>query len=62
MIKFCSMCCRLTIDDLREMLISGKIEDDCIGECGSEFTAYVADDLITASSKEDFIKQVKDSE
>ena len=35
MIKFCSMCCGLTIDDLREMMIGGKIEDDCIGECGS---------------------------
>lgn len=62
MIKFCSMCSGLTIDDLKEMLLGGKIEDDCICECGSEFTAYVGDDLITASSKEDFIKQVKESE
>lgn len=60
MIKFCSMCSGLTIDYLKEMLPDYEIEDDCIGECGMEFTAYVEDDLITASSKEDFIKQVKE--
>lgn len=59
MIKVCSMCSGMSIDDLKEMLLGREIEDGCIGECGSEFTAYVGDDLITASSQEEFIEQAK---
>ena len=46
-------------EDLKAALLGREIEDTCIGECGSEFTAYVGDDLITASSEEDFIEQCK---
>ncbi len=49
----------MSIEDLKAALLGREIEDTCIGECGSEFTAYVGDDLITASSQEDFIEQCK---
>ena len=59
MIKVCSMCSGMSIEDLKAALLGREIEDTCIGECGSEFTAYVGDDLITVSSQEDFIEQCK---
>lgn len=59
MIKVCSMCSGMSIDDLKEMLLGKEIEDECIGECGCEFAGYVGDDLITASSQEEFIEQAK---
>lgn len=59
MIRVCSMCSGMSIDDLRNALLGREIEDECIGECGSEFTAYVGEDLITASSEEDFVAQTK---
>ena len=59
MIKVCSMCSGMSIEVLKAALLCREIEDTCIGECGSEFTAYVGDDLITASSEEDFIEQCK---
>ncbi|MCR8746962.1 hypothetical protein [Romboutsia lituseburensis] len=58
MIKVCSMCSGMSIDDLKNALLGKEVEDMCIGECGSEFVGYVEDDLVTASSQEDFIKQV----
>ena len=51
MIKVCSMCSGMSIEDLKAALLGREIEDTCIGECG--------DDLITASSEEDFIEQCK---
>lgn len=62
MIKICSMCSRIDIDELKNALPNEIIEDDCIDECGSEFTAYVGDDLITTTSFEDFIKQCKEKD
>lgn len=59
MIKLCSACSGISIDDLKEALLGREIEDTCIGECGSEFTGYVGDDLITADSVEDFIEKSK---
>ncbi|MGL5692999.1 MAG: hypothetical protein ACRCXA_02920 [Peptostreptococcaceae bacterium] len=59
MIRVCSMCSGISIDDLKEMLLGKEIEDECIGECGCEFTGYVGDDLVSASSQEDFVKQAK---
>lgn len=59
MVKFCSMCSGISIDDLKEALLGMELDDNCIGECGSEFTAYVQDELITASSFEDFLNQSK---
>ena len=44
MIKVCSMCSGMSIEDLKAALLGREIEDTCIGECGSEFTAYVGDD------------------
>ena len=41
MIKVCSMCSGMSIEDLKAALLGREIEDTCIGECGSEFTAYV---------------------
>lgn len=48
MIKLCSMCSGMSVEDLKAALLGREIEDTCIGECGYEFTAYVGDDLITA--------------
>ena len=45
--------------ELKEALLGREIEEFCIGECGSEFTAYVGDDLVTADSQEDFIEKCK---
>ena len=59
MIKMCSMCSGMSVEDLKAALLGREIEDMCIGECGSEFTAYVGDDLVTAESQEDFIQQCK---
>lgn len=60
MIKICSMCSGINIDELKKYFPGEAIEDDCIDECGSEYTAYVGDDLITATSFEDFIEQCKE--
>lgn len=59
MIKICSACSGISIDDLKAALLGREVEDTCIGECGSEFTGYVGDDLITADSVEDFIEKAK---
>lgn len=59
MIKICSACSGISIDDLKEALLGREIEDTCIGECGSEFTGYVGDELVTADSVEDFIEKCK---
>lgn len=56
MIRVCSMCSGMSIDELKEALLGKIIEDECIGECGSEFVGYANDDLITASSQEEFIE------
>ena len=47
------------VEELKEALLGREIEEFCIGECGSEFTAYVGDDLVTADSQEDFIEKCK---
>lgn len=60
MIRVCSACSGMSIDDLREALLGREIENECIGECGAEFTSYVGDDLITASSLDDFVNQAKE--
>ena len=57
MINFCSMCSRISIDDLKRTLLEVDIKEDCICECGSAFTAYVDTELITAKDKEDFLSQ-----
>jgi hypothetical protein len=57
MIRLCSMCLGLNIDTFKKSLLEEEIEDDCIYECGSEFTAYVKDELITANDEQDFIDQ-----
>ncbi|MEF9990866.1 MAG: hypothetical protein RRZ84_03330 [Romboutsia sp.] len=59
MIRVCSMCSGMSIDDLKNALLGKEIEDECIGECGCEFTGYVGEELITASSEENFIEQAK---
>lgn len=59
MIRVCSMCSGMSVEDLREMLLGKEIEDGCIGECGCEFTGYTDEDLITASSQEEFVEKVK---
>ena len=59
MIKFCSTCSGMSVEDLKAALLGREIEDTCIGECGCEFTAYVGDDLVTASSQEEFIEKCK---
>ena len=51
MIKVCSMCSGMSIEDLKAALLGREIEDTCIGECGSEFTAYVGDDLISQNEE-----------
>jgi hypothetical protein len=53
------MCSGMNIEELKAALLGREIEDECICECGSEFTAYVGDELITADSQEDFINQCK---
>ena len=57
MIKVCSGCLGMSIDELKEALLGRDIEDECIGECGCEFAGYDEDDLITASSQEEFIEK-----
>lgn len=57
MISFCSMCSGVSEDELKRALLEVDIKEDCICECGSEFTAYVDTELITAKDKEDFIAQ-----
>lgn len=57
MISFCSMCSCISEDELKKSLLEVDIKEDCICECGSEFTAYVDTELITAKDKEDFIDQ-----
>lgn len=57
MIKVCSMCSGMSIDALRDALLGREIEDNCTGECGVEFVGYAGDDLITASSEEEFIEK-----
>lgn len=59
MIKICSACSGISIDDLKNALLGVEVEDTCIGECGSEFTGYVDDELVTADSVEDFIEKCK---
>ncbi|WP_250673454.1 hypothetical protein LZ906_005045 [Paraclostridium ghonii] len=57
MVNFCSMCSGINKDDLRIALLETNIEEDCIYECGSKFTGYVDDELVTAKDEEDFINQ-----
>ena len=49
MIKLCSMCSGMSVEDLKAALLGREIEDTCIGECGMEFVGYVGDDLVEAS-------------
>lgn len=59
MIKICPACSGMNADELRNALLGVEIEEECIGECGCEFTGCVNDELVTASSQEDFIAQAK---
>ena len=59
MINMCSMCSGMSVEDLKAALLGREIEDTCIGECGMEFVAYVGDDLVEASSQEEFIEKCK---
>lgn len=59
MIKVCSACSGMSIEDLKNALLGREIEDECIGECGCEFAGYVDDDLVTASSQHEFIEKSK---
>ncbi|MGL5313886.1 MAG: hypothetical protein ACRC92_11630 [Peptostreptococcaceae bacterium] len=59
MIKVCPACSGMNIEELKKALLGREIDEVCIGECGSEYTAYVGDDLITADSQEDFIEKCK---
>jgi len=59
MIKICSACSGMSIEDFKNALLGVEIEDECIGECGCEFAGYVDDDLITASSQDEFIEKCK---
>lgn len=59
MIKICSMCSGMSVEDLKAALLGREIEDNCIGECGMEFVGYVGDDLVEASSQEEFIEKCK---
>jgi len=49
----------MSIEDFKNALLGVEIEDECIGKCGCEFADYVDDDLITASSQDDFIEKSK---
>ena len=54
MIKICSMCSGISIDDLKKRLSGDvEIEDGCIYECGSEFTAYKNCLLYTSDAADD---------
>ena len=59
MIRICPMCSNIDVEELEALLPGEEIEEGCIGECGSEYTAYVNDELITAESLEDFVAQCK---
>ncbi len=61
MIKVCSACSGMSIEDLKNALLGREIDDMCIGECGCEFAGYAGDELITADSQEDFIEQAKNN-
>ncbi|MEG1312187.1 MAG: hypothetical protein RR942_15710 [Romboutsia sp.] len=60
MIKLCSMCSGISIDELKKRLGGEvEIEDGCIYECGSEFTAYLDEELITADSEDELVESLK---
>ncbi|MBO3445031.1 hypothetical protein [Clostridium sp. CCUG 7971] len=60
MIKICSMCSGISIDELKARLGGEvEIEDGCIYECGSELTAYSGEELITADSENELIEALK---
>lgn len=59
MIRVCPACSGMDIEELRKALLGEEIEEGCIGACGSEFSGFVGDDLITADSQEDFIEKCK---
>lgn len=60
MIKVCSTCSGMSVEDLKKALNGVEVEDGCIYECGSEFAGYVSEELITADSEEDFVKQAQE--
>ena len=58
MIKVCSMFRNQYSDSKKKLSGDVEIEDGCIYECGSEFTAYKNDELITADSEEELFEEL----
>ena len=61
MIKVCSTCSGLSVEDLKKALLGEEIEDGCIYECGSEFTAYKGEELINADSEDELVEALKNA-
>lgn len=59
MIRICPACSGMDTEELKKALLGKEFEETCIGECGSEYVAYVDDELVTADSEEDFIEKCK---
>ncbi|QNO14694.1 DUF1450 domain-containing protein [Alkalicella caledoniensis] len=57
MVRICPDCCNIDIDKLEKLGL--EIVEECIGVCGTEFVAYVDDELIEADSEGELIEKIE---
>lgn len=59
MIRICPNCSHVEIEKIKCIVGDSNVDVGCIGECGTEFKAYVKDELIEANSAEELIETIK---
>lgn len=59
-IRICPACSSVDIDKLKALVGEENVDANCTVQCGDEFTAYINDELVQASSEEEFFAIVKE--
>ena len=48
------------MEKLKALVGENNVDDNCIAQCGDEFTAFINDELVQANSEEEFFAMVKE--
>lgn len=59
-IRICPACSGVDMEKLTALVGEENVDANCIAQCGDEFTAFVNDELVQASSEEEFMNIIKE--
>lgn len=59
-IRICPACSAVDMEKLKALVGEENVDDNCIAQCGDEFTAYINDELVQAASEEEFFNIVRE--